>query len=400
MRRTTIFSLAMAGLMLAAPSGAASLMAEPFHEAPMPVVFNQPTIKVLLEHRSKGAVLEVPGRYLVTDPKTGKRLTSGLLGKRFAVRPGEDGILWSEEYSGIYQLELIPRRADRTFWIDGVQYTGTLYIYQIGNTLSLVNEVPIEDYVAAVVEACCDESVHTEAARAVAICARTDAWYHRQHAPSSFWNVYAPEVGFKGVGGLTEDSKGALASKATKGLYVTHPQFASDKGIFSSRWTQHSAGVTVSYNQLNPERHESGNFSVQLQSARMDRDRTEWHSIVTQAQVEKAFDLAAGSLKGLSLAKDPQTQKVIAINIETTTDNRNVSYFRFAQALGADVVKSSDFSIKAQGSQHFQLTGFGRGDGVGLCLYTADKMAEEGQRAPSILQVFFPGSSVEQLQFK
>lgn len=400
MKKRNMYALALASMLALTPSGFASLTAAPSsYETPMPVVFNQPTVKVLLEHKSKGAVLEVPGRYVVVDPKTGKRLTSGIFGSRFAVRPSEDGIRWSESYEGVYQMQLIPRRGDRTFWIDGVQYTGTLYVYQIGNTLSLVNEVPVEDYVAAVVESNCDENVHTEAARAVAICARTDAWYHHEHAPSSFWHVYAQEVGYKGVGGLTEDSRGTLASQATRGLYVTNAQFSSDKGIFSSRWTKHSAGHTVSYNQLNPERQEAGSFSVESQTARLDRQRTQWQSILTQNQLEKAFELPAGSLRGLSLARDPQTQKVIAVNIETAGENKNVSYFRFVQALGHEAVKSSDFSIKSLGNQQFQLIGYGLGDGVGLCLYSADKMAEDGQKAPEILQTFFPGSSVARLEF-
>jgi SpoIID/LytB domain protein len=148
---------------------------------------------------------------------------------------------------------------------------------------------------------------------------------------------------------------------------------------------------------MNPDRQEVGEFSVESKPARIDRARTQWQSIITQSEIEKAFDLSAGSLKGLSLAKDSQAQKVVAVNLETTNENCNVSYSRFAQALGSDVVKSSDFSIKTQGSQQFQLTGFGRGDGVGVCLYTADKMAEEGQRAPEILRAFFPGSNVEKL---
>lgn len=396
MKRTIVYSLALSAAVLALPLGPSSLLADPgLQEVPMPAVYSQATVKVLLEHRLKSAVLEVPGQYVVVDPKTGKRVTSGLFGNRFTIRPSEQGIAGTDMSSGVFQLQLIPRRGNRLFWVDGVQYCGTLYVYQIGNTLSLVNEVPIEEYVSAVVESNCNDSMHIETARAVAICARSDAWYHRQNSTSSYWQIYAPEVGFKGVGGLTEESKGALASRATRGLYVVNSQFKESKGLFSSRWTQHSAGSTVSYTQMNPDRHEVGEFSVESKPARIDRARTQWQSIITQSEVEKAFDLSAGSLKGLSLAKDPQTQKVIAVNLETTNENSNISYSRFAQALGSDLVKSSDFSIKAQGSQQFQLTGFGRGDGVGVCLYTADKMAEEGQRAPEILRAFFPGSNVE-----
>jgi hypothetical protein len=45
MKNRMIYSLALAAIMLGAPSGVASLGAAPSsHEAPMPVVFNQPTV--------------------------------------------------------------------------------------------------------------------------------------------------------------------------------------------------------------------------------------------------------------------------------------------------------------------------------------------------------------------
>lgn len=369
-------------------------------ETPTPITFDGPTVRVLIAHGSKGALLEVAGRYVMVDPKTNKKIDAGFLGERLTVHPTSDGVLWSNHVRGIYQFKLAPRTGERLFWLDGVQYTGVLYVYQIGQNISFVNEMTIEDYVAAVVEANTDASILPQAANALAICARSDAWYHTKTRRDNYWQVYAPEVNFRGIGGITKSSRGSVAAKATEGLYITHANFNQNSGLFMSRWTAHSGGRTISYNYFEPERKEDGDFGVEAPLAQLDRQHTQWQTILTQEEIEKAFDLPEGSLLDVGTLRDTKTQKVSALLFKTKGEPKQFGYFRVVQVLGVSKIQSSDFTIQSIAGHQFQVTGYGRGDGVGLCIYSCEKMAEQGRLAPEILQSFFPGSKVELLKME
>lgn len=398
MKNISLLKVLMAALLMASPIVGASFLRAESSEEVAPITFEGPTVRVLLEHKSKGALLEVAGRYVLVDPKTSKRLEAGIMGQRAAVRPSKEGLNWGRQFYGIYQFKLAPRGGERVFWIDGVQYKGVLYVYQIGDTISLVNELSLEDYVAAAVEANSDEAMAKEAANALAICARSDAWYHVKTRPDAYWHIFGPEVNFHGIGGMTAESRGTLAARATLGLYITDAKFAETNGLFLARWTRHSAGSTVGYNQLGPERRENGEYAVQSAVALLDRDHTMWQCIITASQIEKAFGLPDRSLVDVTVQKDPKTQKVCGIQLKMGSDTKSLSYFQFVQALGMEKIQSSDFSISQSTKDQYSITGYGKGDGVGLCLYSAEELAQQGKRAPEILEVFFPGSKLEMLK--
>lgn len=402
MKCTLGLSMIAAAVMASAPLYLSSeLSAKSYQQdEPTPVVFKSPTVRVLLEHKSKGSLIEVSGRYLVVDPKTNKRLTSGVFGKRSAAKPGEEGLSWGEGFPGVFQFKIVPRATDKIFWVDGIQYKGVLYVYQIGESISLVNELEIEDYVAAIADANCEESTHQEAINAIAICARSDACYHARSKPQAFWHIFAKEVGFRGIGGVTEASKGYIAANLTRGLYLIGPNADSPErlsGLFLSRWTQHSAGHTISYNHLNPEKQERGDFSVACSQAKADRERTQWQATFSKQDLEKLFELPSGSLSDISVVREPISQKVTAIKLKAGDELKTISYFKAVQALGDHKLQSSEFNVLQTQSGQFQFMGYGVGSGVGLCIYSADKMAENGQLAPQILEQFFPGSKVEMI---
>ena len=69
--------------------------------------------------------------------------------------------------------------------------------------------------------------------------------------------------------------------------------------------------------------------------------------------------------------------------------SHQIDFIRLQKALGAARLKSSDFTVKVSGEQ-IVFSGFGEGHGVGLCLYSANQMAERGEKAQKILSTFFP----------
>ena len=60
-------------------------------------------------------------------------------------------------------------------------------------------------------------------------------------------------------------------------------------------------------------------------------------------------------------------------------------------------MKSNDFQIQVT-SDKVIFKGFGEGNGVGLCLFSANAMADKGEKAPKIMTSFFPETKLEKLR--
>lgn len=158
-----------------------------------------PTIKVLLAHDQPGVVLEVKnGRYKIFDPKTNTLITTRFTGKRKYVQAVNDGLKWGEGFPGIHQIVVTPDDPSSTTFVDGVEYKGSIYVYDIGGTISIVNEIDIEDYLKDTLAAQFETDALQEELAAIAIAARTNATFQAKKRQTSFWDVDAAQVGYKG----------------------------------------------------------------------------------------------------------------------------------------------------------------------------------------------------------
>jgi len=162
-------------------------------------------IKVLIVHDKPGVVLEVKGKYALYDPNITrkskyKHISSRFLGKRKFIQAVSDGIRWGEEFPGIFQLLIVPEEESTKTVVDGVSYKGSLYVYNIAETgsISIVNELLLDDYLDSVLSNHYQEGLSEEAAAAIAIAARTNALYYAENPKSPFWSVDATEVGYVG----------------------------------------------------------------------------------------------------------------------------------------------------------------------------------------------------------
>ncbi len=197
------------------------------------------TVKILLAHGEAGATIGVDGKYKVYDPHTKKVISTR--GKTKYMQPIADGLKWAEEFPGTFQLQLIPVRSSGTLTVNGVPYKGSLYVYNVGGQISIVNETTIEDYVTALLASTVSENVESETLNALAIVARTHALYQAEHPRNQYWSIDATQVGFKGHGSLDASPVVAKAVHETHDLALTLGQETTTH--FPAEWTV--AGVDV-----------------------------------------------------------------------------------------------------------------------------------------------------------
>jgi hypothetical protein len=192
-------------------------------------------IKLLVVHDKPGVVLEVKGQYKVYDPNTDKFISTRFKGKRKYMQAISDGIKWGEEFPGIHQLMIVPNTLSTTTIVDGIEYKGRIYVYDIGGAISIVNELTLDDYVRCTIAQQYETSnLSDEAMNAVVIAARTNAYYLVQNPGSKFWTIDARKTGYQGHTLVN------VNPKFEKALERTHNMVLSDDNnevkAFANNW--------------------------------------------------------------------------------------------------------------------------------------------------------------------
>lgn len=165
----------------------------------VPGAIEGPKINVLLAKGITSALLEAKGSYQVIRKDTKKVLSSGTSGKRFMVHALQDGLRWGEEYPDVYQIEVVAQNPSTVFYLNGIQYQGSISIYHMpNNNISIINELPIENYVKSVLTLDYDKPLFDEAMAALAIAKRTEVYAHVMRTNNRPWDIVAEEAGYFG----------------------------------------------------------------------------------------------------------------------------------------------------------------------------------------------------------
>ncbi len=259
-------ALLFCGLLLTLPLSAAPIRGSKDCSKSLPT---GPRIKVLLEKDANSAFLEVRGPYRVVRKDSGSALSSGSVGKRYVVHALQDGLRWGEEYPDVYQISVIPTHPDTLVYVDGIQYKGAVSIYHVrDNRITVVNEVPIEDFLKSTLALQYDAPLNKEAMCALAIMARTEVYAKALNGKSSSrpWEITAQEAGYYGCGVaqqkngveeavdwtrfmVLESSKSGGPAQSIRLARAKAEELASQgydaKKILQSSFPGHKLGITI-----------------------------------------------------------------------------------------------------------------------------------------------------------
>jgi hypothetical protein len=106
--------------------------------------------------------------------------------------------------------------------VNGIEYKGMLYAYQVNGTIGFVNEVTVDDYVESMLSHIQEQEVkEQEALAALAIAYRT----HAQMLCNlgKFWDVKASDVGYEGFAIVRHDKPFQEALKLTQRMIMSCP---------------------------------------------------------------------------------------------------------------------------------------------------------------------------------
>lgn len=355
-------------------------------ESPQP-----PAIKLLLKRDVEGAVLEVKGGYKLYDPNTNKKIGKGVVGKNYFIQPTMDGLKWGEGFPGVYQLVIVPNDSTTLSLVDGIQYTGKIYVYQIGNRISIVNELPVEDYVKCVLGYAVNEEMSEEALNALAIVTRTSAQYYLSKSPDAFWHIDAREIAFPGYSARLRNYGVEEAVDITKYLVLEASHGLNNGGVFDATYTENSAGKTAPYHIIFRKDGSAGVKSIETPLAFKERSKSKWTYSISKHELARKLGLP--KLSHIEAEVDKNSGKVYTIHAVNEQFSKDVDFITFQKILGNSNLKSSEFQVEEK-ADFIRFTGYGRGSGVGLCVFSAQKMAQQGQNAADILKTFFPEAHI------
>ncbi len=251
-----------------------------------------------------------------------------------------------------------------------------------GSKVLLVNVLPLEDYVAAVLGGEMPVSFPTEALKAQAVAARTYALQRKIEAlgqPVHLGSSVLAQV----YGGVNrENPRTRAATVATAGQILTFRLAPIEAYFHASCEGNTETGLDA-----------LGRDLPYLQSVTCEcrpGPSTRWKAELDPATLEKAFGGGHGELR---VAARTGTGRVRRLDF----GGRSVSGVEFRQRLGYDRVRSLAFDVTPTPGGGALVTGRGLGHGAGLSQWGAKQMADDGQDYRAILAHFYPGTELQTL---
>ena len=341
------------------------------------------TIRVLLLQGVDKAQLETVGGYRIYNKLNETRITFGFIGKSAPIVPTNKGLGWGELFRGKYNLSFVPDETRYSIIVNGVEYRGRLNVYEINGKISIVNEVPVEDYLKSIMAVNFDNKLSEEVLASLAIIERTNAYYLMDRGQDADWDVDGRIVDYRGLSVTYNSAVANEIVEKTAGMIMVY----EGDSPFPAMWTEHSAGKTAPYHVVFRKDIIAPEDVIETKYAAKDREYTAWSVPVKQTKLAEIADLE--KVTDIALFVDKPSNKVYGVRIYDNEEYSDIDFIDLQNLLGKDQLKSSDFTAKLLEDKVVFL-GHGRGPGVGLCLYSAKEMAREGDAADSILRSFFP----------
>ena len=289
-------------------------------------------------------------------------------------------------------------------------YYGKLEIIKNGEKLNLINELPLEKYLEAVVPSEMPASYEPQALCAQAVCARTYAWKHMQEKGIDGYNADVDDsVNYQVYGNVFPEASTDQAVKNTCGQIMMKDGEPVEAYYFST-----SAGITST-----DEIWGARKAAAYLKSVVCDFDRdSPWRSWKTvlpwqklQEQVRILFE-DDSELMTVEVIKKNESGAVISLQVTTKKESYEIdqeySIRKFlspegcmitekdgTKIEGGTLLPSAYFTLKQKKEESLEITGGGYGHGVGMSQNGADKMAEQGYTWEEILKYFFNQVRIE-----
>jgi stage II sporulation protein D len=342
------------------------------------------TVRVLVAEGRTSATVASSGGLTITDG-TGRRLLAQRTGGGpFRLLLRGNAVLIRETGGSAPTLVIRPGRLS-TLDLDGQAFRGRLEVRRLNGGLAAVNVVGLEEYLLGVVRHEIPPAWPAEAAKAMAVAARTYAVYQMEQNLGDFFHLRATTASQVYGGATGEDLRASVAVQATRGQILT---FGGQP--IPAFYHSCSGGATEDAQDVF-----GPNFDIIIgvkDDFSLSCPYSFWMERFSAEQVERALQRAGYSIGQVVRLDDllrSGTGRILRLAVQHTGGTLILEGKRFREVLGNDSIRSTDFDVRAD-ADGFTFVGRGWGHGVGLSQWGAKEMADLAYRHQDILKFYYP----------
>jgi stage II sporulation protein D len=248
--------------------------------------------------------------------------------------------------------------------------------------LVIVNEMPFEEYVAAVLAG---ESLgfrSEESLKAMAVTVRTYASHFlKRHENEAFNFCDTTHCQDFRITAITDRLR--KAANDTRGQIITY-----DGQAISAYYHEDCGGITEARSPYLQQL--SDKFCV-------SRGRKRWTTELTVADLKSAIGVNnTSSIEILERSNSGRAQKLRVTGTDTQVISAEAFRLAIGRKLGWDRIRSDLYELRNSGNR-FIFEGYGAGHGIGLCQDGAAVMGEQGFTYQQILAYYYPNTRVSRI---
>jgi stage II sporulation protein D len=348
-------------------------------------------VQVAIVRQASAATLATAGAVEIVEPG-GRRRTLGWKGP-IPLKPREGGLTLAD-MKVPSETRLVPA-AGVSVRVGGDPHAGTLILrLDPGQTITIVEEIPLEDYLLGVLPHEMDPDWPLEALKAQAVVARSFAYANLGRFKSEGFDLTADtrtQV-YRGLTDVNENVRAAVRQTRGEVLGWNGQLLRTYFHACCGGHTENSAevwggdpkktpkplrGVADKWCRTAPPMHWTAYFA--------------WQDLL-EAFAEKAN--LPGPVKSLRLGRRDPAGYVRDFVARAGRADVHLKASDVRLILGAGELKSTRILHITAKKKGVEFVGSGSGHGVGLCQWGARRQAEAGRGYEKILRFYFPGATL------
>jgi stage II sporulation protein D len=271
--------------------------------------------------------------------------------------------------------------------INGVFYEGSLEIIRDEKGLYVVNNLPVEEYVEAVVASETGKKWETEALKAQAVISRTYAVFYKRNNSGKKYHITSSVL--HKLYDHDIDPLITFAVRETAGEILTYEN-SPIKALFHA---------TCAGNTELPEEvwKESYPYLKSVSCNDNNAPYDTWQRKFTFDEIAKAAGI--DTLSDIKIASYTSTGRVRTLKLSKADNNSaeadmEIEAVELRRLLGLSELPSTAFSLTTS-KRSARFEGKGYGHGVGMSKWGALEMAKQGKDYREILSHFYPGTVLQ-----
>jgi stage II sporulation protein D len=267
--------------------------------------------------------------------------------------------------------------------VNGTHYVGNIEVWKGLEGMYLVNELPLEEYVKNVVNAEVASNWDMEALKAQAVIARTYALYQKNSAGNPHYDITS-SVLHQVYKGSVIDARITYAVMNTEGEVLTY-EGKLIEALYHSTCGGRTEDPAEVFGKSYP-------YMKPVESNCEISPYWMWERKIPLDEIEKALDLTG--IKEITISTYTSTGRVKTVAVVYEGGATTVKATDMRKLLGWNRLPSTNFTMARENGQ-FVFEGKGYGHGVGLCQWSALKMAQEGRNYREILSFLYTGTTIQ-----